>query len=305
MAVPGFQEFMLPLLRLLGDGRDRTLVELDARLGDEFDLSDVERTELLQSGGRTRLRDRVGWARTHLRQAGLIMAPVPGQARITEAGQALLAERPVRVDMPFLLARYPSYREFRQRSGTRVTTGAGVSPLPMTDTSTPLDVLEASHAELRAALAEEVLGRVVAMTPVFFERLVVDLMLKLGYGAGGEGRTVGRSGDGGIDGIISEDRLGLESIYLQAKRYGKGAVGRPAIQAFVGSLEGNRATKGVFITTASFSADAHAYVKTIAKRVVLIDGLQLAHLMIDVQLGVVPERTYVVARVDSDYFVES
>ena len=304
MPIPGFQEFMLPMLRLLADGRERPLTEIRDRLASDFALSEAERNELTAGGTRTRLLDSVYWAKTHLAKADLISSPQRGIWRITPAGEALVAESPLRVDMTLLLNRFASYRAFRGNP-TEPADNPPQSPPPVVEL-TALDALALSHRQLRAELADELLEQVLEMTPVFFEKLVVDLMLGLGYGGvGGSGWTAGRTGDGGIDGLVSEDKLGLDFIYLQAKRYKQESVGRPLVQAFVGSLEGHHARKGVFITTSTFTADARNYVKSIEKRVVLVDGAELAELMLGAGIGVLQQRTYVVQRVDSDYFQEA
>jgi restriction system protein len=289
------------------DDKDHTLPEAKDRLADEMGLSPEDRGELVSSGRKTRLQDRVAWAKTYIQAAGLIEAPARARFRITTEGHRLLAGNPPRIDAN-LLRRYESFRQFLNRAAT--TNGAEAIPVVTADNSqqpnapTPSDAMEAAYRQHRAGLAEEVLAQVKTMSPAFFENTVVQLMVRLGYGgAEGRGTHIGRTGDGGVDGVISEDKLGLDVVYVQAKRW-DGPVGRPFVQAFVGSLEGFRARKGVMMTTSQFTADARTYVENIEKRVVLIDGPTLAALMIDTGLGVTPERTYVVSAVDSDFFSE-
>lgn len=301
MPVPGFQDITLPLLKLAADGQIRSLAEAREYIGDVFRLSDVEREELLPSGRQSRLANRVAWAKVYLEQAGLVSSPARGQFLITPRGEQVVKNPPQRISIPFL-EQYPEFAAFRSRRA-RVRKGDDGSDDGGDDTETPEETLDAAYQKIREGLAAELLKRVKSSTPRFFEQLVVDLLLKMGYGSArrGAGQAIGRSGDEGIDGIISEDRLGLEQVYLQAKRW-EGTVGRPEIQRFVGALHGKRAKKGVFITTGTFSGEAIAYLGTIDPKVVLIDGEQLVEFMIDFDLGVSEERSYQIKRVDSDYF---
>lgn len=301
MPVPDFQTLMLPLLQCVRDGRTYAMSEVRDTLARELRLSDADRHELLPSGRQRRFDNRVAWARVHLGGAELVESPRRGHVRITDAGRALLTESPARIDMR-LLDRYPPYRRFRQRPGH------GTEGPPSTGAEaveTPEEVLERSYQAIRAEIAAELLARVRLCTPGFFEQLVVELLLKMGYGRSRAeaGRAIGASGDEGIDGIISEDRLGLDNIYIQAKRW-EGTVGRPEIQKFVGALHGKRARKGVFITTGAYSAEAREFVSHIESRVVLIDGRELAEYMLDYGLGVTTRATYELKRIDSDYFAE-
>lgn len=303
MGVPDFQSLMLPLLRVVADGKEHSLAEARDRLATEFQLSATDQGELLPSGRQSRFGNRVAWAKVYLQQAGLLLSPRRGHFRISDRGQELLKSPPVRIDIKFL-DQYPEFVEFRSRKGEIGEEPA--RPPTEAELETPEEVLEDAHLKMRAGLASEVLGRVKAGSGQFFERLVVELLLKMGYGGSRSdaGQAVGKSGDEGIDGIISEDRLGLDIVYLQAKKW-DGTVGRPEIQKFVGALHGKRAKKGVFITTGAFSADAATYVEHIDPKVVLIDGRRLADLMIDFEVGVTTAGTYHVKRVDSDYFDEA
>ena len=300
MAIPDYQSCMLPLLRFLADGRDGSLRAAEESLAEHFKLTAGELAELLPSGQQGVFKNRVGWARTYLKKAGLLTSPKRGIFRITQRGLDTLASNPSRVDVK-LLAQFPEFIEFRDMS--RSDSVGAVVREQMAPNATPEEAIEAAHQGLRSQLAGELLSRVLSCSPAFFEQLVVELLVSMGYGGSRRdaGQRVGQSGDGGIDGIIKEDRLGLDTIYLQAKRW-QGSVGRPEIQKFVGALQGQRAKKGVFITTSVFTADAVDYAGRIETKVVLIDGTQLAGLMIDFDVGVSQAATYVVKRIDSDYF---
>ena len=258
MPVPDFQSVMLPLLEQLADGGARSVPDLAEKIARHFGLSESERSETLPSGY-GRLNNRVHWARTYLGKAGLIETPSRGLARITQRGRDVLSSRPDRIDVK-LLERYPEFVAFKQRSsaqGEPAATNANVSETAPASDETPQEAIERASREIEADLADELLSRIKANPPTFFERLVVDLLLAMGYGGTSRnaGQVLGQSGDGGIDGVIQEDRLGLDNIYVQAKRW-DGSVGRPVVQGFVGSLTGRSASKGVLITTGTFTQDA-------------------------------------------------
>ena len=303
MAVPDFQSLMLPLLRLAGDGMDHAFKDAVEAIAIEFSLTPEERNELLPSSSRTTLfYNRLAWAKTHMTMAGLLQAPRRGVFCITQRGRELLASQLARIDMK-TLQQFPEYERAR-----RGDVQASVEPaLPAVAFSelTPEESIERAHLSLRKDLARELLESIMQCSPAFFELLIIKLMIKMGYGGSREeaGKAVGRSGDGGIDGIINEDRLGLDAIYLQAKRW-EGVVGRPEIMKFVGALAGQRATKGVFITTSWFTQDAKDYALSSQYKVVLIDGERLADLMIEHDLGVSVAATYQLKRIDSDFFSE-
>ncbi|MBS1214950.1 MAG: restriction endonuclease, type IV-like [Proteobacteria bacterium] len=304
MAIPDFQSCMLPVLELASDDKEHSLAETRDALANQFSLTDEERDELLPSGRQRRFNNRVAWAKVYLEQAGLLASSRRGHFTITDLGRKLLAEHPKRIDIA-LLERYPKFQEFRNASRRASSSDALDTTHLENQTATPEEILEQAYQNIRAELASELLARVKASSPEFFEQLVVELLLAMGYGRNraDAGKAIGRTGDEGIDGIISEDRLGLETIYLQAKRW-NGTVGRPELQKFVGALHGKRARKGVFITTGTFSAEAKNYVSHIDPRVVLIDGRELADYMLDLNLGVTPKAVYEVKRIDSDYFGE-
>lgn len=307
MSVPDYQQFMLPLLRILGDGLEHTVDEYVDQLAIQFGLRAEDRRELLPSGRQTKLRNRVGWAATYLSKAGLLTRTGRGRIRITDRGREVLSSDPDHVDSSYL-DRFAEFAEFKQstRNAARVDPSDNDNaPTSTADDSTlsPDEMLEASYQRLRESLAQNLLDRIKAAPPAFFEQLVVDLLVTMGYGGSRSdaGEAIGGSGDGGIDGIIKEDRLGLDFVYVQAKRW-ENVVGRPHVQGFAGSLEGQRARKGVFITTSTFTDNARQYVTNIEKRIVLIDGQELAELMLDYGIGVTEVATYRVQRVDLDYF---
>ncbi|WP_066705252.1 restriction endonuclease [Curvibacter delicatus] len=303
MAIPDYQTCMLPFLKALTDGKEHTLGQLEEDLAARFQLSPTELAELLPSGQQRVFRNRIGWARTYLKKAALIEAPKRGVFKITERGISVLKTNPERIDGKYL-EQFPEFIEFRELSRSGVGRDDSATSVP--GDTTPEESIEVAYQGLREQLAQELLARILACSPAFFEQLVVELLVKMGYGGSRRdaGERIGQSGDGGIDGIIKEDRLGLDTIYLQAKRW-QGSVGRPEIQKFVGALQGQRARKGVFITTSTYTADAVDYASRIDTKVVLIDGGRLANLMIDFDVGVTPSATYVVKRVDSDYFEDS
>jgi restriction system protein len=291
---------MLPLLVMAGDGLDHSLAEARDHLATVFSVSAAERSELLPSGRQSRFDNRVAWARSYIGQAALLTAPKRGYFRITGRGLQVLSTSPPRIDIGFL-EQFEEFREFR--SPTSITEGTQVAAAASASDVTPEETLEQAYANIRSDLGTELLNRVKAASPKFFESLVVELLLGMGYGRSraDAGRAIGASGDEGIDGIISEDRLGLDTIYIQAKKW-EGTVGRPEIQKFVGALHGKRARKGVFITTGAYSAEVKDYVGHIDPRVVLIDGRALTEYMIDLGIGVSTRATYELKRMDSDYF---
>ncbi|MCB1947882.1 restriction endonuclease [Nitrosomonas sp.] len=302
MSIPDFQSCMLPMLSLAADCKEHSISESREVLAEHFGLTESERSELLPSGRQRRFDNRVAWAKVYLEQAGLLKSSRRAHFSISEDGLGLIAKKPTHIDIS-LLENYSKFQEFRAASrkadNSEVAKQASVEEFG----ATPEEALEQAYQSIRTELASELLQRVKASSSQFFEGLVVELLLKMGYGRNRTeaGQAIGRSGDEGIDGIISEDRLGLETIYIQAKRW-EGTVGRPEVQKFVGALHGKRAKKGVFLTTGVFSNEAKDYVSHIDPRVVLIDGRELAEYMLDLDLGVTPKANYEVKRIDSDYF---
>ena len=297
MAIPDYQSIMLPLLQLVADKQEYKMRDVTATLADQFDLSDEERKVLIPSGTQALFYNRVGWARTYLVKAGLLETPRRGYIAITESGLKLLAEKPTEINNK-LLKRYQGFRDF-QSIGSE-------EKLPKEPAQqTPEELIEDGYQSIRDNLALELLKEIKASSPQFFERLVVELLVNMGYGGSRKdaGEAIGKSGDEGIDGIIKEDRLGLDVIYLQAKRW-ENNVAPAEIQKFVGALHGKKANKGVFITTSSFSKNALEYALNVGTKVILIDGNQLAQLMIDYNVGVSSVSSYEIKKIDSDYFTD-
>jgi restriction system protein len=302
MTIPDFQSIMLPLLQIAGDGKEHSIHEYLDRLAALFSLTEEEINELLPSGKQTSFYNRVSWARTYLAKSGLMEMSRRSHYRITERGKQVLKSNPPRIDMKFL-EQFPEFVEFRERDSGRRRSQSIEQETQEIEHKTPEEILEYAYQEIRDTLAQDLLTMVKQSSPAFFERLVVELLVKMGYGGSRReaARAVGQTGDEGIDGIIDEDRLGLDAIYIQAKKWDT-SVGRPEIQKFVGALMGKRARKGIFITTSSFSTEATAYVSNIDFKVVLIDGKRLAEYMIDYDVGVTGATTYQLKRVDTDYF---
>ena len=297
MAIPDFQSIMLPLLKVASDGRVRSSAELREQLAAQFRLTDEEQAELLPSRRAPLFANRVACACFYLQKAGLLQRPKRGHYEITQQGREVLKDPPLRVDIKFL-QRFPEFTEFQTKSKAKEETEKGEEK-----SETPEEPLEGAYEQLRAQLTQELLVEVKGCSAHFFERLVVDLLVKMGYGGSRQdaGQAVGKVGDEGIDGMIKEDRLGLDVIYLQAKKW-EGTIGRPEIQKFVGALHGKHAKKGVFITTGSFARSAREYAAGIDSKVVLIDGEELAKLMVS-GCGVWPGRRKI-KKIDTDYFTE-
>lgn len=305
MPIPDFQTIMLPLLSLLSDRKEYLFKDVIALLGKQFKLTEEELSELLPSGQALIFGNRVAWARTYLKKAGLLDAPKRGVLCITERGLNILKENPNRIDIN-LLKQFPEFVEFQ--SLKKGDTGSlEQNNSPQEEKQTPEETIDLAYQSIRQSLAQELIDIVRRLSPAFFERLVVELLVKMGYGGSikDAGKAIGKTGDEGIDGTIKEDKLGLDIIYIQAKRWQTGSVvGRPELHRFVGALAGQGAKKGIFITTSSFSKDALNYAPKNETKIVLIDGVQLAQLMIDYNLGVSTQRSYEIKRLDNDYFEE-
>jgi restriction system protein len=292
---------MLPLLEVLADGRERTAAECREALANRFSLTPEDLEARLRSGVNV-FADRVHWTATYLVKAGLLVRPRRGALQITERGLELLAESPERIDIPFLVNRYEEFRAWRNASRQAVENTSPGGPATAPGALSPEEALLSSYEQIRESVEADLLDRVRSVSPERFEKLVLDLLLKLGYGgAFGSGIHLGRSGDGGIDGVIQQDKLGLDLIYVQAKRW-QGNVGPSTVREFAGALSAHRADKGVIITTSSFTAEAKKDAERMAGRIALIDGAQLASLMYEFDLGVSVVSTFVVKRPDSDYF---
>ena len=300
MAIPDFQTIMRPLLEHLANGAVKNNRETIDVLSKHFQLTDDEIAELLPSGQQSVFTNRVAWAKAHLKKAGLLESPSRGLYKVTPRGLEALAQSNQRINLKYL----KQFEEYNYGNSGNSNAKEKDEQKP-SDTLTPSEHIDIGYQRIREELENELLAKIKELSPAFFERLVVELLVAMGYGGSRKdaGQTIGRSGDGGIDGVIKEDRLGLDAIYIQAKRW-EGVVGRPEIQKFAGALQGQRAKKGVFITTSGFSKEAADYVSMIENRIVLIDGKQLTGLMIDFGVGVSKIASYDVKRIDLDYFEE-
>lgn len=303
MAIPDFQTIMLPLLEYASDEEVHHIHEAVDHLVREFNLTEEEESELLPSGQQPIFYNRVGWARTYLKKAKLLSDPERGYFQITERGKEVLRSNPNRIDMKYL-RRFPEFVKFREPQPSDEKSGKQIEESDLEEL-TPEEALEETYRRIRQDLIDELIEYVLNSTPGFFEKIVIELLVKMGYGGSqrNAARAVGRSGDEGIDGIIDEDRLGLETVYVQAKKWDiNSTVGRPEVQKFVGALHGKRARKGVFFTTSKFTREARDYIDMIDPKVVLIDGERLANLMIDHGVGVSTRSIYEIKGVDTDYF---
>lgn len=302
MNIPDFQSVMLPLMNFAKDGEEHTLREAIEALANHFNLSEAERKELLPSGTQAIFDNRVGWAKTHLSKAGLLSSPRRAYFKITNRGKEVLNRDLKVINMAFL-RQFPEYVDFTKPSKKKKSSKQKEKIEDLFTDNTPEETLEYAYQELRETLADEVLEKVKSISPTSFERLVVELLVRMGYGGSikDAGQATRKSKDQGIDGIIKEDKLGLDIIYVQAKKWDN-VVGRPEIHKFVGALAGQGAKKGIFITTSYFSNDALKYIPRNETKIVLIDGKKLAQLMIDHNLGVTISKTLEVKKLDSDYY---
>ncbi|WP_295637992.1 restriction endonuclease [Novosphingobium sp.] len=306
MTIPDYQTLMLPVLALAAAGETRVPLAA-SRLADELGLSEEEREERLPSGSQRLLHNRIHWAKFYMTKAGLIESPKRGTFLATPAGKALLATRPERIDVE-TLKQYDQFSTFYKSTGKECAVEEPIAPAEAVIVSaTPEEQIDSAGLVLHSALKTELLDRILAQTPTFFEHVIINLLVGMGYGGTHEDTALrlGKSGDGGIDGVIDEDRLGLDRIYVQAKRYASHvSVGRPEVQGFVGSLVGLGASKGVFVTTSSFSKQAVEYAKALQQRVILIDGSRLTDLMVEFGVGVRLSRIVKVMRLDEDFFAD-
>ncbi len=307
MPVPDYQSVMLPLLQFAAQKETETSTsEAVEALAKEFSLTEEDLKEMLPSGIQSTFFNRVGWASTYMKKARLLEVTRRGFYRITDRGKDLLKKQPKFINVK-LLNQYPEFVEFKKLKGTRTNNTNDSKKTYDGSIATPSEALEAAYENLRDELSDELLSRLKKTSPAFFERVVVELLVKMGYGGSraDAGKAIGRSGDGGIDGIIKEDKLGLDVVYIQAKRWDNNPVGRPDVMQFAGALQAQRANKGIFITTSRFTDDARNYVSQIGSKIVLIDGEQLTGLMIEHDVGVSTVSLYPVKKIDSDYFEES
>jgi restriction system protein len=307
MTIPDYQTLMLALLRRAATAEIR-VPEIRDSIAGEFNLSAQEREEMLKSGTQRVLDNRIHWAKIYLSKAGLLVTPKRGQFTATPEGRSLLAENPDRIDNK-LLGRFPSFEDFVRGRTASATSGDAADKTidAIESTATPEEQIDAAFNALQISLRSDLIQRILENSPLFFERVIVDLLIAMGYGGSRDDAAthLGKSGDGGIDGVINEDPLGLDRVYVQAKRYAGGNnIGRPEVQAFLGSLVGLGASKGVFVTTSEFTAQAKEFVHRLPQRIVLIDGKHLAELMIQHKVGGRTSRTVEFKRIDEDFFLE-
>lgn len=301
MDIPKYHEFMLPLLKELEDGKEKSMLEIKEVMAKSFNLSEEAQKELLPSGNQSVFENRVGWARTYLKKAGLVDSPKRSFVIITDRGREVLAENPNEITSNYL-KKFNEFIEFQNVSNKKEEEAEEA-----TSDQTPSEQFESAYKKLKSGLKNELLDTIMGCSPFFFERLVVDLLINLGYGGSKKeaGEAFATTGDEGIDGIIKEDKLGLDLIYIQAKRWKKDScVGRPEIQKFAGALQGKRAKKGIFITTSYYSSEAREFVKNLDSKIILIDGDSLADYMIESNTGVSTTSKYEIKKIDTDYFNE-
>ncbi|MDR2552764.1 MAG: restriction endonuclease [Treponema sp.] len=303
MAMPDFQSIMLPFMNIAADKQTHVYKDVVTGLAAWFKLTGEEEKELLPSGKQPVFENRAGWAKTHLKKAGLLRYPQRGYIQITERGLSILEQKPEKIDMK-LLKQFDEYNEFTKITNLDKNDGGMAGG---TEIHTPEELMESAFQNIKRTLADEILEKVRSIAPSFFEKLVVDLLVKMGYGGSikDAGKAVGKASDEGIDGTIKEDKLGLDVIYIQAKRWKDGnVVGRPELHKFVGALAGQGAKKGIFITASSFSKEALEYTPKNETKIILIDGIQLSELMIEYNIGVSNQQTYEIKKIDNDYFDE-
>lgn len=304
--IPDFQTIMLPVLQILRDKKEHTLQELIAKISDEFKLSEEERKELLPSGNQAIVNNRVGWARTYLKKAGLLASPQRATFVITKKGLEVLESKPEKINIAFL-KKMPKFKEWREDYKSKNKDDDDtIEETEQESGKTPLELLDYSFQKLTNELSLELIDTVKNCSPIFFENLVIDLLVNMGYGGSKReaGKAIGKSGDGGIDGIIKEDKLGLDTIYIQAKKWER-TVPVKEIRDFAGALLGQKARKGIFISTSDFPKSAYDYVKNIEPKIILIDGKRLTELMIENNLGLSIQTKYEVKKIDTDYFEET
>jgi len=299
MAIPQFKYIILPFLKQLSDNREYSIKEIENKLADEFKLNEQEISQTTPSGRMTIFSNRIGWSKTYLKKAKLVESPKKGFVKITKEGVGVLLKKPEIIDTKFL-NNFSSFREFQYGDEDNES-----EVKEEISENTPEETLESGYQNILKNVYAELLNNLKNSSPSFFEQAVIDLLLAMGYGGSRKdaGQAIGKSGDEGIDGIIKEDKLGLDLIYIQAKRW-SGSVGRPEIQSFVGALNGKFARKGIFITTSNFTKEALIYANKLECKIILIDGWQLVKLMNEYNIGVSTIAVYEIKKIDSDYFNE-
>ena len=301
MKIPEFQKFLISLLKKVEDGEEKSMSDVMVALAKDFNLSEEDQKEMLPSGTQSIFKNRVGWAKTYLKKATLVDSPKRGAIRITEQGKKVLSEDLSEITIKYL-RKFPEFVNFQSVNNKKKSGSMGDL-----SNETPSEKIESAYNELRIDLKKEILGIIMKCSPFFFEKVVVNLLIKLGYGGSSKeaGTAFSTSKDGGIDGVIKEDKLGLDFVYIQAKRWKEDScVGSPEIQKFAGALQGKRARKGVFITTSCFSKGAKEYVKKIDSNIILLDGNDFTEYMIDSNTGVSPISMYEIKKINFDYFNE-
>lgn len=299
MTIPDYQLLMLPLLKFLSGGQEHKTRESVEKLSDDFNLSEEERKELLPSGQQPIIDNRIGWARTYMLKAGLLSAPKRGYIKITPKGLEVLKQNPEKINVKFL-EQFPDFIEFRtiKKETSKDTT----KEADEIENVTPDELMEKGYNSINASLAQELLEKLRQVDPYFFEQIIANLLSAMGYG---KSRVTKKSNDGGIDGEVNQDKLGLDKIFFQAKRYGEtNSVTARDVRDFVGTLDLHGVNKGIFITTSRFPKNTHEILKKTPKNIILINGPKLAQLMIECNIGVSPEKIYDIKRIDSDFFPE-
>lgn len=300
--IPDYQTLMLPLLKVISDGKEYKFSDVVEALAIQFKLTEEERKGLLPSGRAFLFSNRVGWARTYLKKAGLLNSPRRGFMSISERGKQTLKKNLSEITVQYL-SQFEEFIQFKLSKDE--STQDSTIEIEESKKQTPEESIEYGYRSIRKSIEQEIILKLKSISPSFFEKIVVELLVNMGYGGSIQdaGQAIGKSGDEGIDGIIKEDKLGLDVIYIQAKRW-ENVVGRPEVQKFVGALAGQRAKKGVFITTSHFTKEATDYATQMDTKIVLIGGEKLSQLMIDHNLGVSVQNTYEIKKIDSDYFEE-
>jgi restriction system protein len=303
MALPDFETIMLPLLKITSDQKEHQLHDSVDKLAEEFKLTSSDRNKLLPNGVGRHFDNKVGWARFHLVKAGLLESTKRGYFKISTRGLKVLAQQPLRIDVDFL-KQFPEFVEMIKAPIKKKIDDSELTNT-YTDKQSPEEAIAYGYERMKTELVKQLLDEVSKTSPSFFEKLVIELLVKMGYGGSLQdaGEVIGKTGDEGIDGVIKEDPLGLDAIYIQAKRWGNTVVSRPELQKFVGALQGQKAKKGVYITTSKFSQEATNYVAKVDCKVVLIDGNTLADLMVEHDIGVSTVNSYKIKKIDFDYFI--
>jgi restriction system protein len=303
MGIPDFQSAMLPLLKSISDGNIHEVKTIKQKLAAEFNLTELELIKMLPSGRAKLFDNRLGWANFYLKKAGLIVSNERGKFQITDEGKKFLAKKPDKIKVS-TLKQFRTFQEFQ--IDKKVSSTEDIEQKSENETISPEEKMDEGYTQYSNEIMGEILKKIIGCSPSFFESLVVDLLINMGYGGSRKdaGEAIGRSGDGGIDGLIKEDKLGLDTIYIQAKKYDKSSIPISDVRDFAGSLLSKKAKKGIFITTSDFPDSAHEFVKSIEPKIVLINGSQLVAYMYQYNIGVSTKSVYEIKNIDHDYFEE-